>query len=82
MPQKYTPRIDERWIRHDWRLWIRPDIARWMKPGVDPADVIPGLARERAQKQAAMERARARKMPRLPPRSSTNAARWRRSTKR
>ena len=54
-----TPRIDERWIRHDWRLWIRPDIARWMKPGVDPADVIPALARERAQKQAAKERARA-----------------------
>jgi hypothetical protein len=59
MPQKYTPRIDERWIRHDWRLWIRPDIARWMKPGVDPADVIPALARERAQKEAARERARA-----------------------
>src|SRR4051812_40131595 len=30
-----------------------------MKPGVDPADVIPALARERAQKQAAIERARA-----------------------
>src|SRR3954462_2333298 len=59
MPKKYTPRIDERWIRHDWRMWIRPDIARWMKPGVDPADVIPALARERAQKQAAEERARA-----------------------
>src|SRR4051812_29077218 len=59
MPQKNTPRIDERWIRHDWRMWIRPDIARWMKPGVDPADVIPALARERAQKQAAEERARA-----------------------
>src|SRR3954454_11197577 len=57
MPQR--PRIDERWIRHDWRLWIRPDIARWMKPGVDPADVIPALARERAQKEAARERARA-----------------------
>ena len=57
MPQKNTPRIDERWIRHDWRMWIRPDIARWMKPGVDPADVIPALARERAQKQAAEERA-------------------------
>jgi hypothetical protein len=57
MPQ--PPRIDERWIRHDWRMWIRPDIARWMKPGVDPADVIPALARERALKQAAMERARA-----------------------
>src|SRR3954467_11182389 len=59
MPQRTTPRIDERWIRHDWRMWIRPDIARWMKPGVDPADVIPALARERAQKQAAIERARA-----------------------
>src|SRR5437868_4201608 len=52
MPQKFTPRIDERWIRHDWRMWIRPDIARWMKPGVDPADVIPALARERAQQEA------------------------------
>jgi hypothetical protein len=30
-----------------------------MKPGVDPADVIPALARERAQKEAATERARA-----------------------
>jgi hypothetical protein len=59
MPQKLPPRIDERWIRHDWRMWIRPDIARWMKPGVDPADVIPALAQERAQKQAAEERARA-----------------------
>src|SRR3954470_18002112 len=59
MPQKYPPRIDERWIRHDWRMWIRPDIARFMKPGVDPADVIPALARERAQQQAAKERARA-----------------------
>src|ERR1043165_9450387 len=59
MPQKFTPRIDERWIRHDWRMWIRPDIARWMKPGVDPADVIPALARERARQQAAEERARA-----------------------
>src|SRR3954462_5724240 len=59
MPKKHTPRIDERWIRHDWRMWIRPDIARWMKPGVDPADVIPALARERAQQQAAIERARA-----------------------
>jgi len=59
MPQSHPPRIDERWIRHDWRMWIRPDIARWMKPGVDPADVIPALARERAQQQAAIERARA-----------------------
>jgi hypothetical protein len=60
MPQKYSPpRIDERWIRHDWRLWIRHDFARWLKPGTDPADVIPALARERAQKEAARERARA-----------------------
>jgi hypothetical protein len=59
MPKKHTPRIDERWIRHDWQRWIRPDFARWIKPGVDPADVIPGLARERAQQQAAEERARA-----------------------
>src|SRR3954451_14410168 len=57
MPQKLPPRIDERWIRPDWRLWIQHDIARWMKPGVDPADVIPALARERAQQQAARERA-------------------------
>src|SRR5436305_32907 len=59
MPQRYTPRIAERWTRHDWRLWIRHDIARWMKPGVDPADVIPALARERALKEAARQRARA-----------------------
>jgi hypothetical protein len=59
MPYKNTPRIDERRIRHDWRMWIRPDIARWMKPGVDPADVIPALARERARKEAAIQRARA-----------------------
>src|SRR5437660_6237129 len=59
MPHPHPPRIDERWIRHDWRMWIRHDIARWMKPGVEPADVIPALARERAQKQAAKERARA-----------------------
>jgi hypothetical protein len=57
MPQKLPPRIDERWIRHDWRMWIRHDIARWMKPGVDPADVIPALARERAQQEAARQRA-------------------------
>ena len=58
MPQKYLygPGVH---IRHDWRRWIRPDFARWLKPGVDPADVIPGLARERAQKQAAEQRARA-----------------------
>src|SRR4051812_22383359 len=59
MPQDYFdrpggPRIrhDWRlWIRHDWRLWIRHDIVRWMKPGVEPADVIPALARERAQRE-------------------------------
>jgi hypothetical protein len=58
MPQKYLygPGVH---IRHDWRMWIRHDFARWIKPGVDPADMIPGLARERAQKDAAMERARA-----------------------
>src|SRR4051794_7170311 len=58
MPQKYLygPGVH---IRHDWRMWIRPDIARFMKPGVDPADVIPALARERAQQEAAKERARA-----------------------
>ncbi|HEU0083948.1 MAG TPA: hypothetical protein VFQ87_13870 [Bradyrhizobium sp.] len=51
MPQKYLygPGVH---IRHDWRMWIRPDFARWLKPGVDPADVIPGLARERAQQEA------------------------------
>src|SRR3954453_3424583 len=36
-----------------------------MKPGVDPADVIPALARERAQKQAAEQRARAAEDPEL-----------------
>ena len=56
---RIAPHIDERWIRHDWQRWIQPDIERWMKPGVDPADVIPALARERAQKEAARERARA-----------------------
>src|ERR1043165_5019525 len=53
----HSPRIDERWIRHDWRMWIRADIARWMKPGVDPADVISALARERARQGGARERA-------------------------
>jgi hypothetical protein len=58
MPQKvlYGPGVH---IRHDWQRWIRPDFARWIKPGVDPADVIPALARERAERQAAEERARA-----------------------
>src|SRR5947199_9952566 len=59
MPQKYADGPGASRIRHDWRLWIRPDIARWMKPGVDPADVIPALARERARAQAAKERASA-----------------------
>src|SRR5436305_9035224 len=58
MPQKYLygPGVH---IRHDWQRWIRPDFARWLKPGVDPADVIPALARERAEKEAAEQRARA-----------------------
>src|SRR3954469_8442867 len=59
MPQDYFDRPGGPRIRHDWRLWIRHDIARWMKPGIDPADVIPALARERALKEAAMQRARA-----------------------
>jgi hypothetical protein len=54
-----APRIDPRWIRHDAHLWIQPNIERFMRPGVDPADVIPALARDRAQKEAARERARA-----------------------
>jgi hypothetical protein len=58
MPQKYLHRPGVH-IRHDWQRWIRPDFARWIKPGVDPADVIPALALERAQKQAAQQRARA-----------------------
>jgi hypothetical protein len=40
-------------------LWIRHDAARWVKPGVDPADVFPTLARNRARAQAAKERASA-----------------------
>src|SRR4051794_24767064 len=58
MPQKYLHRPGVH-IRHDWQRWVRPDFARWLKPGVDPADVIPALALERAQKQAAQQRARA-----------------------
>jgi hypothetical protein len=50
--------VDPRWIRHDAHLWIRPDIARWMR-GVDPAEVFPSLARDRAQAEAAKQRARA-----------------------
>ena len=58
MPQKYLygPGVH---IRHDWQRWIRHDFARWIKPGVDAADVIPALARERAERQAAEQRARA-----------------------
>jgi hypothetical protein len=52
-PSAYAARVDARWIRHDAHLWICPDIARWMRPGVDPADVIPALARKRAQAEAA-----------------------------
>src|SRR3954462_1192209 len=61
MPQnsRFPVRVDPRWIRHDAHLWIRPDFARWIKPGVDPADVIPALALERAGKEAAQQRARA-----------------------
>jgi hypothetical protein len=58
MPKKYLYGPGAH-IRHDWRMWIRPDFARWIMPGVDPADVIPGLARERAERQAAEQRARA-----------------------
>src|SRR4051812_5822973 len=58
MPRKYLHRPGLH-IRHDWRMWIRPDFARWLKPGVDPADVIPALALERAGKEAAQQRARA-----------------------
>jgi hypothetical protein len=59
MSQNSRPaRIDPRWIRHDAHLWIRHDIARWMR-GVDLADVFPSLARDRAQAEAARERARA-----------------------
>ena len=49
----------ERWLRHDAHLWIRPDAARFVLPGVDPADVFPTLARERAQAEAARQRSRA-----------------------
>jgi hypothetical protein len=45
-------------LRHDAHLWIRPDVSRWMR-GVDPADVFPSLARDRAQAEGARQRARA-----------------------
>jgi hypothetical protein len=58
-PSAYALHQRKRWLRHDMHLWIRHDAARWVKPGTDPADVFPTLARERAQKEAAKERARA-----------------------
>jgi hypothetical protein len=58
-PSAYDAHQRARWIRHDAHLWIQPDIARWMKPGVDPADVIPALARDRAQAEEAKARAHA-----------------------
>src|SRR4051794_26643271 len=58
-PSAYELHQRQRWLRHDMHLWIRHDAARWVKPGVDPADVFPALARDRAQKEAARERARA-----------------------
>jgi hypothetical protein len=58
-PSAYELHQRKRWLRHDMHLWIRHDAARWVKPGTDPADVFPTLARERAQKEAARERARA-----------------------
>src|SRR5438270_4131978 len=58
-PSAYELHQRKRWLRHDMHLWIRHDAARWVKPGVDPADVFPTLARDRAQKEAARERARA-----------------------
>jgi hypothetical protein len=58
-PSAYEVHQRKRWLRHDMHLWIRHDAARWVKPGTDPADVFPTLARERAQKEAAKERARA-----------------------
>src|SRR3954451_12166793 len=57
-PSAYEVHQHKRWLRHDAHLWIRHDAARWLKPGTDPADVFPTLARERAQEQAATERAR------------------------
>jgi hypothetical protein len=64
MPQKYFDGPFGPHIRHDWRMWIRPDFARWLKPGVDPADVIPGLARERAQQEAKRAREEAARVAR------------------
>jgi hypothetical protein len=57
-PSAYDLHQHKRWLRHDAHLWIRHDAARWVKPGTDPADVFPTLKRERAQKEAARERAR------------------------
>ncbi|MEA2890724.1 MAG: hypothetical protein QOI05_1517 [Bradyrhizobium sp.] len=58
-PSAYELHQRKRWLRHDMHLWIRHDAARWVKPGTDPADVFPTLKRDRAQKEAARERARA-----------------------
>jgi hypothetical protein len=58
-PSAYEVHQRKRWLRHDMHLWIRHDAARWVKPGTDPADVFPTLARERAQKEAEKEHARA-----------------------
>ena len=58
-PSAYEVHQHKRWLRHDMHLWIRHDAARWVKPGTDPADAYPTLKRERAQKEAARERARA-----------------------
>ncbi|MEA2822016.1 MAG: hypothetical protein QOJ86_4020 [Bradyrhizobium sp.] len=58
-PSAYEVHQHKRWLRHDMHLWIRHDAARWVKPGTDPADVFPTLKREREQKEAARERARA-----------------------
>jgi hypothetical protein len=58
-PSAYEVHQHKRRLRHDMHLWIRHDAARWVRPGTDPADVFPTLKRERAQKEAARERARA-----------------------
>jgi hypothetical protein len=43
----------QRWMRHDAHRWIRHDAARFLPPGMDPADVYPALARQRAAEDAA-----------------------------
>jgi hypothetical protein len=57
-PSAYALHQRQRWLRHGAHLWIRHAAARWVKPGTDPAEVYPTLARDRAQKEAARERAR------------------------